>query len=168
MRIACGSAVLFVALACLSGDALAMGCGGGGGGGRGVGVSGGGRNSTARKAKETFKPYSLPAAESVASLDSSKFDAVSVKLGLSESQVEQISTLKRDLQAQAAKLETEQNQARDAYLKTTCEGTCRAAAQGVATTAQACKQYNANSKFESGLANILTREQFVKYRELSA
>jgi hypothetical protein len=61
-----------------------------------------------------------------------------------------------------------QNQSRKAYDQCKTEPAARAAAQSVATAMDACKAFDPNAKFESGLANILTLEQKQKYRELLA
>jgi len=157
-----GSALLLVAFG-LAGNVSAM-CAGGGM----SGVRAGHNRNHAQKPKETFKPWALPSAADVVDLDSSKFFSVADKLSLSADQQSKIESLKKDLEATVVTLGKEQSQARNDYMKTNCESSCRAAAQTVATKAQACKQFNSNSKFESGLAGILTREQYLKYKELSA
>ncbi|HYF49049.1 MAG TPA: Spy/CpxP family protein refolding chaperone [Planctomycetota bacterium] len=167
------AALIALGVLALCADVSAM-CGGGGmmGGGSRSGISGGARicgaGTSARSAAPAKKleKAPMPAAVEVSTLDSSKFDSAISKMTLSDEQSKRIDALRQEVKQQSSTLATQQNDARKAYEKANCETSYYDAARGVMAAIQACKSFDANKRFESGVLAILSGEQKTKFREL--
>jgi hypothetical protein len=164
LGVVCALALCADASAMCSGGGMVSG-GGSRGGARVVGGGGGGGRAE-KKTAEKLEKAPMPAAVSVATLDSSRFDRVVSALKLTDEQVKKLDALRADVSNQVTSLSRQQNDARSAYEKASSESAYYEAARGVMDAINACKSFDANKRFEAGVLAILTLEQKTAYRDL--
>ena len=171
MRIAI-SLLGVLAAVTLCSSASAMCCGGGmAGGARGGGSftwtgNNGGTRATTKSSNDASTKSELPAEATLVSLDTKAWDNCYAQLSLTSEQQQKVDALLADLKATAAKLSKDQKDARDAYGKASTQTVIYESARKVMDAADAIKNFNPNTKFDLGLASILSYEQKTKFREL--
>ncbi len=93
--------------------------------------------------------------------DTTQFDAVSAKLGLSEDQWKNVQKAKNDINDDLNKLIKNQRKAEHKYA--TCDGDCSSEYNKLNRTTEALKSYDATHEFERRLAEILQPSQLQTY-----
>jgi len=104
-----------------------------------------------------------PAVEEVVAVrfDSSRFDAVSAKLELTEKQLRKISKAKENITDDSAKLVRNHDKAQSKYAS--CEGNCDGELRRLRKAADELKAYNPNQEFDKRLEEILHSDQWSAY-----
>jgi len=137
---------------------------------RGGGISVGGTCSARNKPKTSDEPAAskaeLPTAAELAQLNTKVWDNVYSQLELTSEQQQKVDALLSELKSTADKLAKEQAEARSAYGKAVTQTVIMESARKVMDAAEAIRNFNPNSKFDLGIAGILTVAQKAKYREL--
>ena len=171
MRTACWTGLMLAALA-LAGEARASGLVSNGGGtrpiDRGATLPNGGKPPAKNKQDDgkKFERPELPPLVQVRLLDTTKFDALAGKLGLNRGQEQQILAAKKAVIGEIAKLMTDQEDARAAYLKSMTVEEVRAGFAKVQEALLACQRYDPNVKLYSLLKHVLTPENWERYYKL--
>lgn len=118
----------------------------------------------ADNSRELKKP-ALPEAVEVKTLDSSKFDRVAPQLKLTTEQSDSIEKAKAQIRADGQKLSAAQDEARAQYTQAANEAAYREASRKVHDSADACRDFRPDVKFECALDKILSEEQARAYRK---
>jgi Spy/CpxP family protein refolding chaperone len=136
-------------------------------GGGGISVSGacGARKTRTSDEQAASKPE-LPTAAELGQLNTKAWDNVYSQLELTSEQQQKVDALLSELKSTADKLAKEQAEARSAYGKAVTQTVIMESARKVMDAAEAIRNFNPNSKFDLGIAGILTVAQKAKYREL--
>jgi hypothetical protein len=85
-------------------------------------------------------------------------------LKLTTQQTEEIVKAKAEIRAEQEKLSTAQDSSRERYMKATTEQAYREASRNLFDTADACRNFRPDVKFECALDKILSAEQARTYR----
>jgi len=103
-----------------------------------------------------------PPARQDKTLDTVQFDAISSKLGLSESQLKDVDKAKLEITAELNRLQNEKDKAEHKYAL--CDGDCSAEYNKFNATSEALKNYSPKQEFEKRLAAILQPAQLQYYQ----
>ena len=115
--------------------------------------------TTTASAKPATTTVSTPVATEVyaVALDSTRFDAASSRLDLSERQWKDINKAKEKVRDQSEKLVKNQNKAQAKYAR--CTGDCESEMKKLSKTTDELRSYNPNEDFQQRLSSILSSSQ---------
>ena len=120
------------------------------------------RTSNAPAPTPDAQNVSYVRSESFASLDSSRFDALSASLQLTGRQLKDISNAKEDIRDESEKLVKAQRKAQSRLDR--CSGDCSDEQRRLASANEALQRFDPTREFENRLSSILKPSQADMYR----